>query len=293
MKRSRVLKRFTNMQRIVMSVVLLVVGVAVFAQYPPTPNSLEKYKKIDVATQVLQYKLKFKLNFKQKDYYEDDRIVQIGNQFVKDYSGIIFYFDSLKTVNDKKGLPSPSIPHPVFNYEMFNDFKLGVSKLKYLMDLNGGAICYTAQLPKLNWAFVSDSTNVVLDYTCNLARTHFAGRDYNVWYAVDVPLPYGPYKFYGLPGLIMKVEESTGLYIWEITSMQNAVQPIYEYTYEAEQKSSEIEAIKAITRLRKNPIRFLEQLGRHMSIKGTDGRLRPSTSIPNIPDQEYEPLEKY
>lgn len=102
MKGSRVLKRFKNMQRIAMSVVLLVVSVAVFAQYPPAPNSLEKYKKIDVATHVLQYKLKFKLNFKQKDYYEDDRIVQIGNQFVKDYSGIIFYFDSLKTVNDNK-----------------------------------------------------------------------------------------------------------------------------------------------------------------------------------------------
>lgn len=281
------------MQRIVMLAVLFLMNIAVFAQYPPSPNSLDNAKSKDVSTQVLQYKLKFKLNYKQKDYYEDDRIVQIGKQFVKDYSGIIFYFDSLKTVNDNKGLPSPSIPHPVFNYEIFNDFKLGVSKLKYLMDLNGGTICYTAQLPKLNWTFVSDSTNVVLDYTCNLARTHFAGRDYNVWYAVDVPLPYGPYKFYGLPGLIMKVEESTGLYIWEITSMQNVVQPIYEYTYEAEQKSSEIEAIKAITRLRKNPIRFLEQMGRHMYIKGTDGRSRPSTSIQNIPDQEYEPLEKY
>lgn len=38
---------------------------------------------------------------------------------------------------------------------------------------------------------------------------------------------------------------------------------------------------------------FLEQMGRHTYIKGTDGRFRPSTSIPNIPDQEYEPLEKY
>lgn len=76
MKRSRVLKRFTNMQRIAMSVVLLVVSVAVFAQYPPGPNSLEKYKKIDVATQVLQYKLKFKLNFKQKDYYNSSLIIQ-------------------------------------------------------------------------------------------------------------------------------------------------------------------------------------------------------------------------
>ena len=30
-----------------------------------------------------------------------------------------------------------------------------------------------------------------------------------------------------------------------------------------------------------------------MYMQGTDGRARPSTSIQNIPDQEYEPLEKY
>lgn len=45
MKGLRVLKRFKNMQRIAMSVVLLVVNIAVFAQYPPAPNSLEKYKR--------------------------------------------------------------------------------------------------------------------------------------------------------------------------------------------------------------------------------------------------------
>ena len=199
----------------------------------------------------------------------------------------------MKTVNDNKGLPSPSIPHPVFNYEMFNDFKLGVSKLKYRMDLNGGAICYTAQLPKLNWTFVSDSTNVVLDYTCNLARTHFAGRDYNVWYAVDVPLPYGPYKFYGLPGLVVEVEDSTHLYVWELKAMRNVVLPIELYTYEGEQKCFEKDAVKTIERIEKQPIRFLEQMGRHIYIQGTDGRPRPSTSIQNIPVQEYEPLEKY
>lgn len=116
-------------------------------------NSLDNAKSKDVSTQVLQYKLKFKLNYKQKDYYEDDRIVQIGKQFVKDYSGIIFYFDSLKTVNDNKGLPSPSIPHPVFNYEMFNDFKLGVSNLKYRMDLNGGAILLYGSVAKIELGF--------------------------------------------------------------------------------------------------------------------------------------------
>ncbi len=60
-----------------------------------------------------------------------------------------------------------------------------------------------------------------------------------------------------------------------------------------EKKRTEKEAVQTIERVEKRPIRFLEQMGRHMIIKGTDGRGRPSTSIANIPDQEYEPLEKY
>ena len=60
MKGLRVLKRFKNMQRIAMSVVLLVVSVAVFAQYPPSPVSLEKSKQIDNSICELQYTLKFK-----------------------------------------------------------------------------------------------------------------------------------------------------------------------------------------------------------------------------------------
>ncbi len=281
------------MQRAVMIAIANIICGMIFAQYPPSPNSLEDSKNIDTSTCILQYTLKFKLNYMQKDYYVDDRLIQIGNQIIKDYSGIIFYYDSLKTINDRKGLPSSSVPTPIFNYEIFNNIKSGKSNIKYRMDLNGGTIDYTTLLPKLNWTFVTDSTKEIFGYTCNLALTHYSGRDYYVWYAVDVPLPYGPYKFYGLPGLAMKVEESTGLYIWEIIGMQNIAQPINVYTYEAEQKCSETEAKKTIIRLRENPIRFLEQMGRHTYIKGKDGRFRPSTSIGNIPNQEYAPLEMY
>lgn len=109
------------MQRIVITAVLLAMWVTMFAQYPPSTNSLEKCKKLDTSDLVLQYKLKFKLNYKQKDYYVDDRTIQVGNQIIKDFSGIIFYYDSLKTINDRKGLPSHGIPNPVFNYEIFNN----------------------------------------------------------------------------------------------------------------------------------------------------------------------------
>ena len=58
------------MQRIIMLAVLFIMNITVFAQYPPSPNSLDNAKSKDVSTHVLQYKLKFKLNYKQKDYYK-------------------------------------------------------------------------------------------------------------------------------------------------------------------------------------------------------------------------------
>ena len=293
MKGSRVLKRFKNMQRIAMSVVLLVVSVAVFAQYPPSPVSLEKSKQIDNSICELQYTLKFKKNYKQKAYNVDERIVQIGNHVIKDYSKIIFYFDSLTTENDRKGLDSPTNPNIVFCYELFNDLTQRTSFTKYRMALNGGTLCYNTKLPMLDWTLIPDSTKEILGYACNMAKTVFAGREYVAWYTVDIPLPYGPYKFYGLPGLVVEVEDSTHLYVWELKAMRNVVLPIELYTYEGEQKCFEKDAVKTIERIEKQPIRFLEQMGRHMYIQGTDGRPRPSTSIQNIPVQEYEPLEKY
>lgn len=76
------------------------------------------------------------------------------------------------------------------------------------------------------------------------------------WYTVDIPLPYGPYKFYGLPGLVVEVEDSTHLYVWELKAMRNVVLPIELYTYEGEQKCFEKDAVKTIERIEKQPIRF-------------------------------------
>ncbi|WP_435524227.1 GLPGLI family protein [Chryseobacterium indoltheticum] len=36
------------------------------------------------------------------------------------------------------------------------------------------------------------------------ATTNFGGRNWTAWFSEDIPLPYGPYVFYGLPGLFLK-----------------------------------------------------------------------------------------
>ncbi len=46
-------------------------------------------------------------------------------------------------------------------------------------------------------------------YKAQKATTDFGGRSWTAWFAAALPFQDGPYKFYGLPGLIVKVEDST------------------------------------------------------------------------------------
>ena len=73
---------------------------------------------------------------------------------------------------------------------------------------------YTEPVSKFNWTFV-DSTAEVLGYKCKMAVATFRGREWRVYYTEDVPTKYGPWKFYGLPGLILKAADSKNWFEWE------------------------------------------------------------------------------
>lgn len=281
------------MRKFLLTISLALCAMTAFAQHiVPGTYSLEKSKKMGMATYVLQYALKFKYSRNQTKYDVDDRVVQIGERLIKDYSRIVYYYDSLRTENNRKGLDSPVNQNIVFPYELLIDKKVGKCNVKYRLPLNGGTLCYSSEQPRLEWTFVPDSALTLLGYSCGMAKTHFAGRDYVAWYTLDLPIPYGPYKFSGLPGLIMKVEDASRQFCWELVGVRSEDSPIMLYTYEGEQKCSEQDAKKTIRRAQRNPIRFLEQIGRNMMFQSADGRVRPSTAIPNIPDNNFEPLEQ-
>lgn len=76
------------------------------------------------------------------------------------------------------------------------------------------------ELPKLNWNLQSKDTLNISGYTCNKATVYFRGRNYIAWYSKKIPVPYGPWKFYGLPGLIFKVYDETIRYDWTIQEIK-------------------------------------------------------------------------
>ena len=48
-------------------------------------------------------------------------------------------------------------------------------------------------------------------YECLKAEGRFRGRDYEVWFAPEIPIPSGPFKLGGLPGLILEAKSKDGL----------------------------------------------------------------------------------
>lgn len=62
---------------------------------------------------------------------------------------------------------------------------------------------------KPEWKILQDKQKIG-EYNAQKATTNFGGREWVAWFSTDIPFQDGPYKFYGLPGLIVKIEDKTG-----------------------------------------------------------------------------------
>ena len=54
---------------------------------------------------------------------------------------------------------------------------------------------------------------------CRKATGYFRGRDYIAWYAPEIPIRLGPWKFNGLPGLILEIYDTKKHVFFSATSI--------------------------------------------------------------------------
>ena len=69
------------------------------------------------------------------------------------------------------------------------------------------------------WTLTTD-TATILSYLCTKAECRFKGRNWTAWFTPDVPSSEGPWKLFGLPGLILKAEDSEGHYSFTCTGIE-------------------------------------------------------------------------
>ena len=86
---------------------------------------------------------------------------------------------------------------------------------------------YSEPWPSMKWQ-LEDERQTICGYQCQKATCHWRGRDFVAWFTTRIPLKSGPWKFGGLPGLIMKVYDSRHVYTWEAVSVENGSFPIYQ-----------------------------------------------------------------
>ncbi|MCG2792291.1 MAG: GLPGLI family protein [Weeksellaceae bacterium] len=59
---------------------------------------------------------------------------------------------------------------------------------------------------KINWT-ISTEKKKIGNFEVAKATAEYGGRHWIAWYSADIPFPYGPYVFYGLPGLILEISD--------------------------------------------------------------------------------------
>jgi GLPGLI family protein len=63
----------------------------------------------------------------------------------------------------------------------------------------------------LNWR-LKDEIKKIGNFNCQKATTEFRGREYIAWFTKDVLVPFGPWKFQGLPGLIIEIYDTNRVF---------------------------------------------------------------------------------
>lgn len=84
----------------------------------------------------------------------------------------------------------------------------------YHATLNAARVA-VKELNKMNWT-VSSDTKSIEGFKVQKATTTFLGRKWIAWFTNDIQIQDGPYKFCGLPGLILHVEDEQGDHVFKL-----------------------------------------------------------------------------
>lgn len=77
---------------------------------------------------------------------------------------------------------------------------------------------YVDDLQLQKWVLLPE-TREIDSIPCSKAACIFRNRVYIAWYADKIPIPDGPWKLNGLPGLIVEAYDDSRVYYWKMTDM--------------------------------------------------------------------------
>ena len=215
-------------------------------------------------------------------YYSDNRrrMDSVMTEIMKRSSGGPIRFDQ-NTMSDN-GISSAGDPKEI--YKNYPSGKITVTDRIVSSD-------YLYEEDKFNFQWqIESETREILSYTCQKAVADFRGRHYEVWFAPDLPLNDGPWKFGGLPGLILAAEDSDKHFTFQAIGIENSNLPV-DFSEKDYLKTSRNEVEKIQKKFNEDPMGYMTNSmpGARVMIKTMDENGVESTgSEVKFP---YNPIE--
>lgn len=249
--------------KILLFLLLFTSGAFSQKQQPIEPAILEVYYTLRMVKDTLDREKKS----------EDVMVLRIGNKSSQFFNRNRFYGDSLATDPEGKKfwgkLMTQAIRRRNFDampgsktmgnyiYKNYPDGKTTTTD-QLLTDF----FQYEEDFQPQAWQ-ITDSVKQILDYTCQKAVCDFRGRHWAVWFTPDIPISNGPWKFSGLPGLILEAYDTFNDYHYMVNGIkQTALAPVTFYNFDEKKfvRTDRISFLKTDRKLRDsdNPMREIE-----------------------------------
>lgn len=111
---------------------------------------------------------------------------------------------------------------------------------------------YTETAYPLPWA-LSEEIDTIAGYECHKATAAYGGRGWTAWYTTEVPVPFGPWKLTGLPGLVVKATSDDGVHSFILTTLRQGSSVIPTSVPRTAIKTSRDKFVKMKNEFEKDP----------------------------------------
>ena len=149
------------------------------------------------------------------------------------YNAVKFENDSIaaqKAVAQQKKLPNINI-----NYSIVKS--LPAKSVALETDYKGTPL-RVPEIAKVSWKLENEFKNIG-QWKAQKAVADYKGRHWIAWFTGELPISDGPYKFSGLPGLIVKIQDSENHHIFELIQIKKLAKIIFEPLKNPKEISSE------------------------------------------------------
>ena len=220
---------------------------------------------------------------------KENYILDIGTKETKYYTYDFFVADSLITNNipfpkEMKLNTSDIIVHKNNNNEFFQ------------YDLLENTVLQLQTNDTQKWNLSQEKKNVK-NLSLQKAITTWGGRNWTAWFAEEIPFQEGPYKFHGLPGLIVEIYDDKKNYHFELVRSEKIKEEEKQFIEMSEKMGIPITWEKYKTakiKYYESPVNFIKNSAENSEqLYLNDGTIVNSKNSKEIDEQLKNSIRKY